>query len=33
MKKWMQSPPYYAELGHAIPSDLSTEIEDKAKSL
>ena len=32
MKKWMTEPPYYAELGHAIPSDLSTEIEDKAKS-
>ena len=32
MKKWMTDPPYYAELGHAIPSDLSTEIEDKAKS-
>ena len=32
MKKWMTEPPYYAELGHAIPSDLSTEIENKAKS-
>lgn len=32
MKKWMTEPPYYAELGHAIPSDLSAEIEDKAKS-
>lgn len=31
MKKWMTEPPYYAELGHAIPSDLSSEIEEKAQ--
>ncbi len=27
MKKWMTKPPYYAELGHAIPSGLSEETE------
>lgn len=32
MKKWMTEPPYYAELGHALPSDLSVEVEDKAKA-
>ena len=31
MRKWMTEPPYYAELGHAIPSDLSEQIENKAK--
>ncbi len=31
MKKWMTSPPYYAELGHAIPCGLPIEIENKAK--
>lgn len=31
MKKWMTKPPYYAELGHAIPSGLSKETEDKIK--
>ena len=31
MRKWMTEPPYYAELGHAIPTDLPKEIEDKAK--
>lgn len=31
MKKWMTEPPYYAELGHAIPNDLSKEIEERAK--
>lgn len=31
MRKWMTQPPYYAELGHAIPTDLSPEIEAKAK--
>ncbi len=31
MKKWMTNPPYYAELGHAIPSGLSFDIEDKVK--
>lgn len=30
MKKWMTEPPYYAELGHAIPNDLSKEINNKA---
>lgn len=32
MKKWMTQPPYYAELGHAIPSGLSSEIENKIKN-
>ena len=31
MKKWMTKPPYYAELGHAIPCCLSPEIEKKAR--
>ncbi len=31
MQKWMTSPPYYAELGHAIPNDLSEETEKKAR--
>ena len=31
MKKWMTKPPYYAELGHAIPSDLPEEVEKKAR--
>ena len=31
MKKWMTDPPYYAELGHAIPTGLPKEIEDKAR--
>ena len=30
MKKWMTQPPYYAELGHAIPCGLSEKIEKKA---
>ena len=30
MKKWMTKPPYYAELGHQIPSELPIEIENKA---
>lgn len=30
MKKWMTKPPYYAELGHAIPSGLPTDVEKKA---
>lgn len=30
MKKWMTKPPYYAELGHAMPSGLPNEIEEKA---
>ena len=32
MKKWMTKPPYYAELGHAMPSGLSMEVEEKAKA-
>ena len=31
MRKWMTEPPYYAELGHAIPSDLRPEVEEKVK--
>lgn len=31
MKKWMTAPPYYAELGHAMPSDLPKAVEEKAK--
>lgn len=31
MRKWMTEPPYYAELGHAIPTDLPIEAEKKAK--
>ncbi len=31
MQKWMTEPPYYAELGHAIPNDLPPEIEKKAR--
>ena len=31
MRKWMTSPPYYAELGHAIPSDLPYEVEERAR--
>ena len=30
MKKWMTKPPYYAELGHQIPSELPVELENKA---
>lgn len=30
MRKWMTEPPYYSELGHAIPTDLPREIEKKA---
>ncbi len=29
MQKWMTKPPYYAELGHSIPSDLKPETEQK----
>ena len=32
MKKWMTEPPYYAELGHAIPTDLPPEVENRARS-
>ncbi len=31
MKKWMTKPPYYAELGHAIPCGLPTEVEKRAR--
>lgn len=31
MRKWMTEPPYYAELGHAIPTDLPAKIEERAK--
>ncbi|MBQ9861176.1 MAG: ATP-grasp domain-containing protein [Clostridia bacterium] len=31
MRKWMTEPPYYAELGHAIPTDLPHEVEQRAK--
>ena len=30
MQKWMTTPPYYAELGHAIPNDLPEDVENKA---
>lgn len=30
MKKWMTEPPYYAELGHAIPTDLPYDVEKRA---
>ena len=30
MRKWMTNPPYYAELGHAIPTDLPKEVEQRA---
>lgn len=32
MQKWMTKPPYYAELGHSIPSDLKSEVEEKIKN-
>ena len=31
MRKWMTNPPYYVELGHAIPTDLPKEVEERAK--
>lgn len=31
MRKWMTKPPYYAELGHAIPTDLSPDTEEKVR--
>lgn len=31
MQKWMTQPPYYAELGHAMPADLPKAVEEKAK--
>ena len=32
MKKWMTEPPYYAELGHAVPCGLPAELERKART-
>ena len=32
MKKWMTKPPYYAELGHQIPSELPDELEKKTRN-
>lgn len=32
MKKWMTQPPYYAELGHALPSGLKPETESYVRS-
>ena len=32
MKKWMTEPPYYAELGHAVPSGLPEAVEEKVKN-
>ena len=29
MRKWMTAPPYYAELGHAMPSGLDKEVENR----
>lgn len=31
MKKWMTDPPYYAELGHAVPCGLPVQTEQRAK--
>lgn len=31
MRKWMTKPPYYAELGHAIPTDLPEKVEIRAR--
>lgn len=31
IKKRMTEPPYYAELGHTIPTDLSSEVEERVK--
>ncbi|MBE6604369.1 MAG: ATP-grasp domain-containing protein [Ruminococcaceae bacterium] len=31
MRKWMTAPPYYAELGHAMPTDLPAEVENRAR--
>ncbi len=33
MKKWMTEPPYYAELGHAIPCELPEKVEARAKEV
>lgn len=32
MKKWMTAPPYYAELGHAVPCGLPQKTEEKVRS-
>lgn len=32
MQKWMTAPPYYAELGHALPNDLKSDVEDKVEN-
>lgn len=32
MQKWMTQPPYYAELGHSIPNDLSPATENKVRA-
>ncbi|HFU4497083.1 TPA: ATP-grasp domain-containing protein [Streptococcus suis] len=32
MQKWMTKPPYYAELGHSIPNDLTLEVEEKVRN-
>lgn len=29
MRKWMTQPPYYAELGHAVPTDLPKDVEER----
>lgn len=31
IQKWMTNPPYYAELGHAIPNDLNPEVDGKVR--
>lgn len=33
MKKWMTEPPYYAELGHAIPCGLPKRVEERTKEI
>lgn len=33
MKKWMTEPPFYAELGHAVPCGLPKEIEKRTKDV
>ena len=33
IKKWMTEPPYYAELGHAIPCGLQEEVEERTKDI
>lgn len=31
MRKWMTEPPFYAELGHAIPTDLPRDVEERTR--